>query len=277
MQRTAFVSVERHGHAQAVLDAIGRQLVGKDYSVATYDDQEKAVLPVERMLAEQTTLLVIDNMESVLLPPYLARETPEVLTDEARATLDAILALCARLMANGETRLVFTSREALPAPFDAAGNRRELQRLARDDAVKLVERVLNDAGGDTGAPGDARGPEAIERLVDAVHGHARTLALLAPSLRERGVEATRRSLVDLMTEMEQRYPGSREQSVFAGVELSLRRLSATNRERARVLGLFHGGFQLDLLQAMTDWKPEDCAALAEALIGTGLATADPST
>ncbi len=68
--------------------------------------------------------------------------------------------------------------------------------------MKLVERVLNAAGGDAGASGDAA-REEIEQLVDAVHGHARTLALLAPALRDRGVEATRESLVELMAEMEQ--------------------------------------------------------------------------
>ncbi len=76
MRRAAFVSVETHSHAAAVLDAIGRQLV-TDYSVATFDDLEKAILPVERALAEQATLLVVDNMESILLPPFLADETPE--------------------------------------------------------------------------------------------------------------------------------------------------------------------------------------------------------
>jgi hypothetical protein len=57
------------------------------------------------------------------------------------------------------------------------------------------------------------------QLVDAVHGHARTLTLLAPELRSRGVEATRESLVELMAAMEKRFPGSREKSVFASVEL----------------------------------------------------------
>jgi alcohol dehydrogenase YqhD (iron-dependent ADH family) len=108
--------------------------------------------------------------------------------------------------------------------------------------VKLVERVLNAAGGDGGGSSDAA-REQIEQLVDAVHGHARTLTLLAPALRERGVEATRQSLVELMAEMEGRFPGSREKSVFASVELSLRRMSPANRDRARVLAVFHGGFQ----------------------------------
>jgi tetratricopeptide (TPR) repeat protein len=242
--------------------------VGKDYSVATYDDLEKAIQPVERALIERSTLVMVDNMESILLPPWL--ETPEALSEDAQGELDGILKLCARLNAKGDTRFVFTSREALPAPFDAERHRRELHRLGREDAVKLVERVLNDAG-DAGASGDAA-REQIEQLVDAVHCHARTLALLAPALSSRGVEATRASLVELMAEMEKKFPGSREQSVFASVELSLRRMTDANRDRARVLGVFHGGVDLDVLRVMMKWEREDVVSLAVELVKTGLAT-----
>ena len=113
----------------------------------------------------------------------------------------------------------------------------------REDAVKLVERALNQDAEGAGAAADAA-REAIEQLVEAVHCHARTLGLLGPALRSRGVEQTRALLVELMGEMEQRFPGSREKSVFASVELSLRRLSPANRERARVLGVFYGAVDL---------------------------------
>jgi len=271
MRRVAFVSVEMYSHVAAVLDALGRQLVGPKYSAATFDSLEKAILPVERALAEQATLLVVDNMESVLLPPFLAEETPAALTEEARRELDAILQLCGRLNAQGDTRLIFTSREALPAPFDAQRQRRELHQLAREDAVKLVERVLNAASGDAGTSSDAA-REEIEQLVDAVHCHARTLALLAPALQKRGVAATRESLVELMAEMERRFPGSREKSVFASVELSLRRLSPANRDRARMLGVFHGGFHPSVLARMMAWEQADAFSLAGELAATGLAT-----
>ncbi|MBL8436197.1 MAG: tetratricopeptide repeat protein, partial [Zoogloea sp.] len=275
VRRAAFVSVETHGDGRAVLDALGQQLVGAAFTAA--GDLEGAILEVERALREQSTLLVVDNMESVLLPPYVGQDTPEALSEEAAKELAAILALCARLMKAGETRLVFTSREGLPAPFDGARQRRELHRLAQDDAVKLVERALNAAGGDAGAGDAAR--EAIERLVDAVHGHARTLSLLAPALRERGVERTRASLAELMAEMARRFPAghphAREQSVFASVELSLQRLSPENRERARVLAVFHGGVDLDVLSMMMAWEKADVAELAAELIGTGLATPNP--
>src|SRR5262249_20423826 len=102
MRRAAFVSVEMHSDAKAVLDALGRQLV-RNYSVAEYKDLDAAILPVERALSERSTLLVVDNMESVLLPPYV--ETPEALSEDARQEAEAILRLCERLLAASDTRL----------------------------------------------------------------------------------------------------------------------------------------------------------------------------
>ena len=286
VRRAAFVSVELCSHKDAVLDALGRQLVGADYSAAKYDSPEQALLPIERALREQPTLLVIDNMESVLLPPYL--ESPELLSEEAALELQAILALAKRLLRAGETRIVFTSREALPAPFDAQRQRWELRQLGKADAVALIERSL--AAGESSAATGARAGSAalearreeIEALVAAVQGHARTLALLAPELRRRGVAATQADLVELMEQMQQQVaqlpaddPRRREQSLFASVELSLRRLSAANRERVRVLGVFHSGVDLDVLRAMTGWEPAEVEGLAMELVGTGLATPNP--
>jgi tetratricopeptide (TPR) repeat protein len=269
IRRAAFVSVETHGTARAVLDAIGRQLV-PSYSVATFESPDAAEQAVARVLIEQPTLLVVDNLESILVPPYLAADTPEALFEDARDELEAILALCERLGRQGETRLLFTSRELLPVPFDGAASRCELHRLGREDAVKLVERVVSE-GASTAGVADAARVE-IEELVEAVNGHARTLALLAPAFRRLGVAATREALVDLMADMERRFPGDREQSLFASVELSLGRLSPENRDRARVLGLSHGGVNLVVLRMMMDWDKADVARLAGELIDTGLAT-----
>ena len=271
IHRAAFVSVETHGNKRAVVDALGKQLVQSDFSAA--GDLEDAIEQVERALREQPALVVIDNMESVLLPRFMAEEIPEALSEDVREELEALLALCERLLKAGDTRIVFTSREALPAPFDARRNRHELHPLNRDDAVKLVERVLNAAGDAAGTSSDAA-REEIEQLVDAVHCHARTLVLLAPSLRKHGVEATRESLVELMFEMEKNFPGSREKSVFASIELSLRRMSAANLDRARVLGVFHGAADLDVIRVMMEWEEGEVTSLAVELIETGLATPD---
>jgi tetratricopeptide (TPR) repeat protein len=284
VRRAAFVSVELCSHKDAVLDALGRQLVGADYSAAKYENPEQALLPIERALREQPTLLVIDNMESVLLPPYL--ETPDLLSEEAALELKEILALAERLLRAGETRLVFTSREALPAPFDTNSQRWELRQLGKADAVALIERSLaaGESSTATGAGAGAAALEArreeIEALVAAVQGHARTLALLAPELRRRGVAATQADLVELMEQMQRQVaqlpaddPRRREQSLFASVELSLRRLSGANRERVRVLGVFHGEVNLAVLEAMTEWDRAEVEALAVELVGAGLATA----
>jgi tetratricopeptide (TPR) repeat protein len=263
IHRAVFVSVDTFGSQRAIVEAVGKQLVHKEFSAA--GDLNDAIQQVERALREQPSLLVIDNMESVLLPPFMEEVTPE-----AREELKAILVLCERLLKVGDTRIIFASREALPAPFNVEPNRRELDRLNHDDAVKLVERVLNSTGHSAGASSDiAR--EEIEQFVNSVHGHTRTLALLAPALREHGVEATRESPVELMAN----FSKSRDKSVFTSVELSLQRMSQVNRERARVLGVFHGGIQLRVLSAMTLWKDEDVGSLANELIETGLAKLNP--
>lgn len=276
--RAAFVSVEQHSHDRAVLDVLGRQLVGKDYSVATFATLDEACRPVERVLREDGVLLVIDNLESVLPAPPLPGAAPDPLADLTADTADAILRLCARLGAIGDTRLVFTSREALPAPFDAPQARIELHRLSAEDAIRLVERTLETdagAGPSTGlAPRNASAAD-IRDLVAAVHGHARTLALLAPSLRHDGVAATRTRLVELMAQMEREHPGEREKSLYASVALSLRRLPPEMQERVKVLAVFQGGVQLGVLRNMMGWENDDVSALATGLISTGLATPNP--
>ncbi|HEY6176123.1 MAG TPA: tetratricopeptide repeat protein [Kofleriaceae bacterium] len=269
-QRAAFVSVEEHSTALAVLDALGQQLV-PNYTVATFDSLERAEQPVVRALREQSTVVVVDNLESILQLPHLASDSPDALAEDNRRELEAILALCERLGKHGDTRLVFTSREVLPAPFDAAINRHELQRLHRIDAVQLVQRVVSE-GAATASLADAE-LAAIEDLVETVHGHARTLALLEPSLRGVGVTATRKALVELMADMDRQFPGQRERSLFASVDLSLRRLSPETRQRVRVLGVFHGGVDVNLLRVMMQWENEAAAVLVRELAGVGLATA----
>lgn len=284
VQRAAFVSVEVNSHGGAVLDALGRQLVGSNYSAAKFESPEQALQPIERALKEQATLLVFDNMESVLLPPFL--EAPELLSEAAAEELQAILKLAQGLLRIGDTRILFTSREALPAPFEAERQQRELRQLEKSDAVKLIEASLREDDSGSGGAAQAAGAlearrEEIEDLVDAVQGHARTLAVLGPELRRRGVASTQAVLAELMDQMQRRVadlpaddPRRREQSLFASVELSLRRLSAANRERVRLLGVFHGGVDLDVLRWMTGWEPEVVAGLAAELVGTGLATAN---
>jgi tetratricopeptide (TPR) repeat protein len=276
IQRAVFVSVEMQQTLGAVLDAIGQQLVGPEYSSAIYNNLDQQCQPLERALREQTTLLVLDNMESILPPPYL--ETDPALLEQSAQELQAILAVAQRLLGIGNTRLIFTSREALPAPFSAMATSADLclalSHLALGDAVKLIESAIGHQAHGAGEAGKAE-VEQIEELAQTVHCHARTLALLAPNLRTQGVVATQAGLLVLMEQMERDFPCEREKSVFASVALSLARLSPDNQQRVRALALFHGGVQLDVLRVMMAWSNGEEIDLARDLLQTGLATLDP--
>lgn len=273
IRRAVFVSVEVQQNLAAVLDAIGQQLLGNTYSSAQFGSLDQQCQPLERTLREQTTLLVLDNMESILPPPWL--HTDSALLEQAGQELQAILAVAQRLLQVGHTRLLFTSREALPAPFSTGNYCLPLAHLSKQDAVQLIESAIGHQAHGAGEAGMAE-VEQIEELAHTVHYHARTLALLAPSLRSQGVATTQASLEVLMAQMEQHYPGEREKSVFASVALSLARLSPENQQRVRALGVFHGAVDLDVLRTMMDWSNKEEIDLARALLQTGLATLDPN-
>jgi len=78
------------------------------------------------------------------------------------------------------------------------------------------------------------------------------------------VRATTADLHGLMAELERRHPGSRENSLYASVELSLRRLPPQVREAVRVLAVFHGGADLSTLAMMLGGEIESEAEAQEA-------------
>ncbi len=103
--------------------------------------------------------------------------------------LEALLSLCRKLLMNQGARLVFTSRESPPEPFDDVRNHLHLTRLDKPDAVALVARVMTDAG--LAPPREEEendAPPEIETLVEAVDCHARSLVLLAPRIPHIGVK-----------------------------------------------------------------------------------------
>ena len=89
--RAAFTSVEQITEARQVLFSIGGQLIPNFASRVGTDDALGLQL-LERALAEHNTVVVVDNMESIL---------------DQRDALDDILNLCATLGKAGQTRLIF--------------------------------------------------------------------------------------------------------------------------------------------------------------------------
>ncbi|CAK8720777.1 TIR domain-containing protein [Candidatus Electrothrix laxa] len=269
-QRAAFVSVEPQNvqDVRGVLDSIGRQLLPK-YSVAMYAKQEGDALaqarqPVERALRDFPTLILLDNMESVL--PDHAGNNPA-----GTADVTELLELCQKLLtASPECRLLFTSRELLPAPFGRAKNTVELGRLDRPEAVQLVEQVMAEHGWQPPESDNASTPEEVAELVDTVHCHPRALVLLAREVAN-GVRATTEETAKLMAKLEAANPGDRENSLYASVELSLRRLPPEMREQVQGLAVFHGGGHLANMAAVLGIATEEMKAIGVMLIKVGLA------
>lgn len=269
-RRAAFVSLEQYSDARTVLDSLGRQLLpeAEGRSVAEYPDIKQALQPVERALRDRPTIIVLDNMESVL-PDHTGNLPP------GTAPIEGLFDLCRKLLdADPATRILFTTREPLPAPFNNRRMEIPLGPLSLEDAVKLVGEVMkqeglipkaNDPGGD---------PKEITDLVEAVNRHARALVLLAREVARQGVRSTTESIHQLMAELDTRYPGDRENSLYASVELSLRRLPPDVREQIKAMAVFHGGAHLyvfDHVLGIAEDDVETASKIFRTLVEVGLA------
>jgi tetratricopeptide (TPR) repeat protein len=257
--------MEGHHDARKVLDTLGRQLVLR-YNVAEYRDLAEAFQPVERALADQPTIVVVDNCESVLPEQAQVDVAPD-----APDVSSAIFAMCRRLVeADPRTRLIFTTRESLPAPFDNPRLQLELRALGSRDAIELVGEVMKQNGW-TPPSDDTGDSQEITDLVDAVNRHARALVLLAGEVARGGVKATTEDLRSLMAQLEHQHPGDRENSLYASVELSLRRLSTESRQHVRALAVCYGGVNLGILGPLAGLELNAARALYAELVAIGLA------
>ncbi len=106
----------------------------------------------------------------------------------------------------------------------------------------------------------------------SVHRHPRALVLLAREVAA-GVRATTRNLTGLMEKLEAQNRGVRENSLYASVELSLRRLPAEVRDQVNRLAVFHGGGHVVNMAKVMGMEPDRMGAVAQMLIDVGMAEA----
>jgi tetratricopeptide (TPR) repeat protein len=265
--RAAFVSFEQYTDARGVLDSLGQQLLpeGDAWSVADYPDLKRALQPVERALRDRATVVVLDNLESVL-PDKTGQQPP------GAAPTGELFDLCRQLLdASLSTRLIFTTREPLPPPFDHPRRQLTLAPLTREDAIALVGEVMKQEGLTPKSDDPGSDPKEITELVEAVDRHARALVLLARELAHRGVRATTDNLRLILADLDRKHPNDRENSLYASLELSLRRLPQAVRAQLKPLAVFHGGANLYVLGQMLGAEPEAVKSLARQLIEVGLA------
>ena len=146
----------------------------------------------------------------------------------------------------------------------------ELGRLSEAEAVRLVERVMAQHGWEPPAGDSATTPEEVTELVNTVTRHPRALVLLARKVAT-GVRATTENLAALMAKLEAQNPGDRENSLYASVELSLRRLPPEVRDVVNRLAVFHGGGHLASMAMVMGIEIESIGAVAQMLVDVGLA------
>ena len=269
-ERAAFISVESHNvqNIQGVLDIIGHQLCNQ-YTAAQYgNDIAAALQPIELALNESSTLIVIDNMESVL-------PDPQGIIPAGVADVSKLLKLGLQLLAaSPNCRLIFTSREALPSPFNLGKNTIKLGRLGQHEAIELVEQVMQQNGWQPPVSDNASTPEEVAELVETVNCHPRALVLLAKEVAH-GVNATTQNLAALMHKLEAENKGDRENSLYASVELSLRRLPEKVRTQVNRLAVFHGGGHLGVMAMVMEIETDDIDPIAEMLVDVGMAELMP--
>jgi tetratricopeptide (TPR) repeat protein len=134
--------------------------------------------------------------------------------------------------------------------------------------------VLGEKGRIAGTRTDLESREKVEELAEVLGGHARSLVLVARELRGgRKLGDTTTDVRQIMDDLHKKFPSDREQSLFASVELSLRKLPVDLRAKLPSLGVFHGGghvVNIAMVLGLDTQKDEEIS-LARALIDVGLA------
>lgn len=265
--RLAFVSFEFLNDVRAAIDLLGKQLINKDFSVATYTNDEAALLDLDRALRDAPTLIVLDNLESIL-PDAEGRQPPGV------QAADEIMAFFSRLLQSSDrTRLLLTTRERMPAPFDRGDCETRLGALTPDDALALIAHLMRKEGIAVPSLNSEDLDAQFGALARHANYHARALTLLTRALAERhaNLPGLNADYSRLMAEMEQKHPGNRENSLFASLELSLRRLPEGMREVVDALAVYHGGADVATWAMVAEREQEEIGQVGMALIQAGLA------
>lgn len=266
-ERLAFVSFENIRDVRAAIDTLGRQLIGADFSIAIYADNEKALQELDRQLAEHSTLLILDNLESI--QPLPSGEA--ILGVEH---FDIFIQFFSRLLKSSkQTRLLFTTREALPSPFNQGRHIQRLGQLTPSDALHLIAAVMQAEG----IPVPSLNADDLEAefgaLARTANYHARALSLLTKQLAERKDELPQLNsdLSHLMLELEAKYPGQRENSLFASLELSLKRLPKEMRQVVDALAVYQGGADVATWAMLAEVEQDVIGKTGDALVKVGLA------
>lgn len=263
-----FVSFEHGGDAARVLGRLAEHLGVGD---GAFDPGDAKAAPARILpaLVEQPTLLIADNLESVL--PGGEAALP---ADERAALWVALVQLATA--PKGRCGVILTSRDAALGDGRLAPGQRVMHREVRgmdpDDAHALATRLLGDLGID---PKRASSPE-LRNLLDKLDHHPLAIQLVLRALADRTLtlKAIDEEFATLLPTFTDDTETGRSRSLMASLEYSLRRLSEEQRMLLIRLAPFEGGASEDDLLAVTQIPEEAWTKLRPALEQAALIRAE---
>jgi tetratricopeptide (TPR) repeat protein len=258
-----FVSFEHGGDAATLLSALGTFLGVYD-GLYTPNDPAAALIRLKPALHAHPTLVIADNLESILPGGEAPLETAAhgqlwgVLLDLAK--LHAGVLLTTRDLAFGDGRL---------SPGDRVTHL-ALGGLSPDDAYALATRLLSDLGIER-----TRAPYAgLRDLLAELDHHPLSIQLVLPALDIIPLATIRTEFTSLLPRFTDDHETGRNRSLLASLDYSLRRLSEAQRTLLPRLALFEGGASEDDLLAITKIPELEWVKLRQALEQAALLTAE---
>ncbi len=258
-----FVSFEHGGDSAALLSALGSYLGVYDGHYNP-NDKTAALARLKPALKEKPTLVIADNLESILpggeAPLEAAVRTHLWDTLLAPAKLGAGVLLTTRDTTFGDGRLSPGKQVAHLA----------LSGLYPEDAYTLASRLLVDLQIDR-----ARAPYAdLRDLLQQLDHHPLAIQLVLPALRTISLATICADFANLLPRFVDDTTTGRNRSLLASLDYSLQRLSEEQRKLLPRLALFEGGASEDDLLAITEIPEAEWAMLRPALEQAALLTAE---
>jgi tetratricopeptide (TPR) repeat protein len=259
-----FVSFEGGGGAAKLLSMLGTHL---EISSAEYDSSHyDTALSALRVVLEHTpTLVIVDNLESILTKGEAELEVPE------RAKLwDVMLKLAGMLGCGVLATTRDTNFDDVRMGASRVVTHLPLEGLHPEDAYALASNLLSDLGIDRAY---APYPE-MRNLLEKLDHHPLAIQLVLPMLREESLSRIHEGLATLLPRFEDDTETGRNKSLLASLEYSLGRLSEEQRSLLLRLAYFEGGASEAVLLHVTQIPVDEWATLRSALEQAALLRAE---
>jgi tetratricopeptide (TPR) repeat protein len=260
-----FVSFEHGGDATTLLSALGNFLGVYDGHYNP-NDAKAALAKLESVLKQKRTLVIADNMESILP----GGDAP--LEAALRSQLwDVLLKLsdmgAGVLLTTRDTN--FGDGKMEPGKYVA---QLALEGLHSEDAYALASRLLEYLGINR-----AKAPYVeLRDVLQQLDYHPLAIQLVLPALRETSLSLAKikADFAALLPKFVDDTETGRNRSLLASLDFSLRRLSEEQRALLPRLALFEGGASEDDLLAITEIPEGEWTKLRPALEQAALITAE---